>query len=282
MNNEQNAALSPAVDPVYLRIDASRFCRQLLIACISVECMSFYLDYHINYCELFGDIHFNNLFNTAKENSIPSWLSIVQTLMVGLTVWAIWFVAKLQGKRRLVLLGWMMVASAFTYLAMDDGSEIHERLGTDFSDNFDTGENDSWFPSYGWQAAFLPFFGTGALFVMGFLWVQLKASGRRWMVFAAVGCFVFAVSLDFIEGLESDHPWNAYTIIADNWDIEDFTRSSFDVEPFDALRHFSKSLEECTEMLGMSLFWYVFMSHLLATSPDLQIVKTDTGTSGDD
>ena len=101
-------------------------------------------------------------------------------------------------------------------------------------------------------------------------------------VAAAVGCFVFAVSLDFIEGLESDHPWNAYTIIADNWDIEDFTRSSFDVKPFDALRHFSKSLEECTEMLGMSLFWYVFMSHLLATSPDLQIVKTDTGKPGDD
>ena len=37
------------------------------------------------------------------------------------------------------------------------------------------------------------------------------------------------------------------------------------------LLHFSKSIEECTEMFGMTLLWMVFLHHLAWLAGDLHV-----------
>jgi hypothetical protein len=85
-----------------------------------------------------------------------------------------------------------------------------------------------------------------------FLWVELKESKTRLLVFLALAFMGTAEILDFIEGLDKWHPWNIYTYIRDNYDLRSYTVS-----------HFAKVLEEFLEMLSISTFWLVFTKQAL-------------------
>jgi hypothetical protein len=75
------------------------------------------------------------------------------------------------------------------------------------------------------------------------------------LLLMALVLFGGAVVLDFFEGLDREHPWNAYEYLANRYDLEAFTIQRFRARPYDALGHFSRSLEEFFEMLANTCVW---------------------------
>ena len=108
-------------------------------------------------------------------------------------------------------------------------------------------------------------------FGLGFLWFELPSRRARVLIASASGCFALALVLDFIEGLDSDHPLNLYTWLAQSFEWGDWTVYRFRRDVYDTLGHFSKSIEEFAEMLANSLLWLVFLRNLGEIARNLHI-----------
>lgn len=147
------------------------------------------------------------LFNIIREDGLASWFAVSQTLVV---------------------------AMFFSYLCIDDGAMVHERLGSAFKET--TGPTG--LVTYAWHYLPLPFFAGMGVVILAFLWWEMPAASARLLILAALGCFGLAVGKDFVEGMDG-----GYRAVVHVTDWEPAT-----------IRHFSKSLEETLEMLGMSLF----------------------------
>jgi hypothetical protein len=103
-------------------------------------------------------------------------------------------------------------------------------------------------------------FGCVGVFMGLFLSRELKRSATRALAAAGIICFVAAVGLDFIEGMDKGHPWNLHTLIEEKYELESYT-----------VRHFSKVIEEMLEMLGTTFFWTAFLMHLSRITRRIQI-----------
>jgi hypothetical protein len=79
-----------------------------------------------------------------------------------------------------------------------------------------------------------------------------------------------AVGMDFVEGLDEDHPLNVYSRLASSWDIEDYTQEHFSETGFETLVHFSKSVEEFLEMLATTILWALCLEFLMRRTPELR------------
>ncbi|NND60494.1 MAG: hypothetical protein HKN49_09530 [Gammaproteobacteria bacterium] len=220
-----------------------------------------------------------NLFNTTREDGLASWFGVTQTALVAVTLWIVYATVRARRDSRWVVLGWMAIALFFSYMAFDDGSEFHERMGSTFkilqkraaeSGSSGGGVLDI-FPSYPWQVIFLPIFGSFGLFMLVFLWRELRARALRLLVLAGIGCFVAAVGLDFVEGLDEEHPLNLNSMVAELPGVDDYTRDRFNRRGYTAVRHFQKSLEETLEMFGMTLLWIAFLRHWMMLAPNLRL-----------
>lgn len=244
---------------IQIGINADRAARNVFIFCLAFEIFLVLIDIFVNYYELSDIKTIRRLCNIAREDSLASWFGTIQTYTVGLTLWVIFFITKHASAKKTTIAGWCVLALFFTYMALDDGAEIHERFGTAFEIIFENegapGESVSWasevldfFPSYAWQILFLPFFGAAGLFMLIFLWRESKQGKVKKIVVIALACFVTAVGLDFVEGLDKEHAWNFHTMLRNEFGLGKYT-----------VRHFSKSLEEFLEMLGITLFWVSFI-----------------------
>jgi hypothetical protein len=152
-------------------------------------------------------------------------------------------------------------------MAIDDGTELHERLGTAVDDwTEDSSAFLSGFPSYTWQVLLAPVFGAFGLFMLVFLWRELGTRSARLVLLSAIGCLALAVVLDFFEGLEEDHALNVHTFVVENTEIDAWSERRFDRSGYDTLRHFSRSAEETLEMLAISLLWFLFLRNLRRVS----------------
>ncbi len=257
-------------------IDIRRFALYLLLFCVAAEVAFILLDWHVNYGDLTHIGAIERLFNATREDGIGSWFAVTQTFLAGLTAVAVFSVQRRIDQRAWMPYGWLVIALFFFYMSVDDGAKIHERLGTTFkilnrgSDEIG-GTMLLHFPSYTWQLIFLPAFGSLGLFTLGFLWLDSGDRTLRLIVLLAIGCFVVAVGMDFVEGLERDHPANLYTILVRNFDMHEYTIRTFSQTPFKTLRHFSKTFEESIEMLGNSALWYVFLRRLGASAHEVRI-----------
>ena len=247
--------MTERVAPTELTFRSTTFVRGVVATCIAAELTFVVLDYHVNYGGLTDLGTLRRLTNIAREDSLASWFGTAQTLLIGLTLWLIFLVTRQQTTDRLRRIGWLILASFFSFMAVDDGALLHERAGTVFSklnssDPSDGtsiglgGRLEQLFPSYEWQIVALPIFVVAGVFLLFFLWRELEQRKARIVVVAALACFTLAVGLDFVEGLESDHPWNLYTNISAAFDFGDYTEFRFGHSPYDTLRHFSKSIEE--------------------------------------
>ena len=147
----------------------------------------------------------------------------------------------------------------FTYMAVDDGTQLHERVGTVVGSELSALRV---FPSYTWQLIFVPSFGLLGLFAVGFLWRELTTRTHVGLVFLALSCCVVAVGLDFFDGLHADHSLNLYTRLAEGYDLDGLTQARFGHTAYDTLQHFSRAVEEFLEMVGMTIFWSVFLVEL--------------------
>ena len=126
-------------------------------------------------------------------------------------------------------------------MAIDDGAQFHERFGSTFKAiREDAGGSFDFFPSYTWQILFLPIFGAVGFFMFGFLWHELDAKSSRILLVTAIALQVLAVGMDFVEGLDDDHRWNLYTVIANRYDLEPWTEARFGETAFDTAPPFFK------------------------------------------
>lgn len=268
------------------KIDARPVLVAVLVTMVTLQVLLLALDLTMNVMGWLESGALRRLFNMTREDGLGSWVAVTQVVLVALTAWVVYAVGKEAGMTRRTRIGWLLVAVFLTWLAVDDGASIHERMGTVFdvvreeAEGAGKGGFAVWslgFPSYAWQIVFAPFYALAVVGMVGFLWTQVEGTGRRLLILTPI-CFAMAVFMDFIEGLEPDHRWNLYTLIADRTDIDVYTFNHFRQiysEPYDALRHFSKTLEEVIEMFGFTVLWLVTLDHLsrIASVVRLRIVR---------
>lgn len=267
----------PVGQDVDFTIAARRLVWLVFLVCVAIEIILVLLDYHLNYGRGTEIGALRRLFNNTREDGLGSWFAVTQTTLVALTLWLVVAVARRMHSRG-VALGWVILALFFSYMALDDGAMVHERVGTAFKELHRQEGAASWrgrvlaaFPTYAWQLVFVPVFGALGIFMLAFLWRQLVEPWARLSVVAALGCFALAVGLDFVEGLEPDHPWNLHAWLARGLDLEAFSRARFRRGAFHAVGHFSRSLEETLEMFANTLLWCVFLQYLTGSVRELRI-----------
>lgn len=266
--------------PVELAINRDRALRYLFLALVLVNLTFVLLDILVNYRGWADSGSIRRLFNLTREDAMASWFGVTQTTFAAVVVWLNFVTCRKRGAGRWRVVGWVVLALFFSYMAVDDGSSLHERVGSAFQDSAEGAEGTvaatalRSFPSYAWQVCFLPGFAALGVFTIVFLWGELGAWRPRALVAAALGCLVVAVCLDFIEGLDRGHPWNLYTLLVDRFGFESLPAGSYR-SPFSALRHFSKAIEESLETFGITLFLVVFLRQWMTATGTLH-VRFDT------
>ncbi len=256
---------APGPAPVVLRVDAARMITALVLIAFAAEWALVLADATINYAKWTELSPIRRFFNITREDGLASWFGVTQTWMAALTLGLITWVVARGGAPRWKVRAWGAVTLFFGYMAMDDGSKLHERLGSAFDEYAaDHGPSEqvlALFPSYPWQLLVLPFFVGMGLFMAWFLWRELAERRPRLMVAAAVGLMAAAVVLDFFEGMDPEDALNLHTHI----------RLAFGLSEYD-VSHFSKSIEECMEMMSITLLWAVFLRFLAGAAPELRVV----------
>ena len=116
------------------------------------------------------------------------------------------------------------------------------------------------FPSYDWQLVFLPFFGGVGLCMLIFPRREFCGMGLTVLFVTALALYGFALGLDFIEDMEKEHPLNIHESIRTACDTRMYT-----------VRHFSKSLDEFSEMLATTILWVVLLLHLAQVAPKIHL-----------
>ena len=224
-----------------IEVNRERTLRTILAFMLTLELGLVLLDFTVNRRAWVESDPVENLFNMAREDSASAWLSSAQALAVAAVLWML--VAHARGVRpaRSPLWAWVGVAAFFTYLAIDDGASIHERVGTTFEE-WNGGRLTDRFPSYPWQLVYGPVFAAFGLLTVSTVRTDLE---RRWqtLFFAGLTLYVAAVAIDYAEGIP---------------DV--FTGS---------VRHYTKVFEEFIEMFGTTLILVALLGHLMTRAPHL-------------
>lgn len=273
--------------PVEFVIDVRAATRVLFVACVVVVLALIALDATVNYSRWTEIGAIRRLFNMTREDALGSWFGVTVTSLTALTAWATVIVVRRHDAARARRWGWIVIALFLSWMAIDDGAEIHERLGTAFKtisqDAVAAGRFGRLarlpdvFPSYSWQLLLLPVFAALGTFTLAFLWWEARAPKLRVLVVVAISIFALSVGLDFIEGLDETHRWNLYTHTANRFDLESLTERQFGVEPFTALRHFSKTFEEGLEIIAITILWVVLLRNLGQIANDVRLrVRSDS------
>ena len=243
-----------------ISVPVSRLLFTVFLSCVSIEIALFVLDATVNFYRGSPVGAIRRLFNITREDGLASLFAVLLTLAVGVVAWASYARAKSLGARRLTRAGWLFVAILFTYLAIDDGAKIHERLGTalKFTLSSSDSADSNWldlYPSYPWQVIFAPILAAAGGVVLAFLWKEMPTAIERASIVAALTCLSVAVALDFVEGLADGYSW-----LVDNFEIRLVT-----------VKHFAKAIEESMEMFGMTLFLVTFLRHFMRRSSSVII-----------
>lgn len=251
-----------------LHIDSHQLVRRVVIFCVVIELLLVVLDLSV-YFRLNPDGRgITGLLNLASEESLGTWFSSTQTLMVAIILWLIRFRLRREpaatGAR---IAGWTLLAVFFTYMAVDDAIALHENLGSAFENFYSDLDDESlgalgtWYqdyPSYTWQLVVGPLFVAMGLFLLVFLWRELQRPGLRWLMVLALGCFSLAVAMDYVEGVYGGYK---AIIVATGWQYE-------------TVLHTARVIEEFIEMLGTTLFLAAFLYQLTAVSGDIRLSFT--------
>ena len=270
----------PAPQTAQFRIDARKLFWRLAAVCVAVEIGLVVLDYHVNFAGVHVAGALRRLANMAREDSLANLAAVIQVALLALTLWAVYLTARGSAGSAWRRRGWLVVALFFSYITIDDGSRLHERVGTAVGLVMDGWTRTSGeklvdlFPSYTWQLVYLPSFALLGLFTLCFLWNVLEPNYSRLMILIGMGCFVVAVGMDFLEGLQEESRFNPYSWIARSVDISGFTERRFHASPHDALLHFSKVVEEAIEMFGTTLIWIAVLRHWTWVTGELRLSFT--------
>jgi hypothetical protein len=242
-----------------LHLDHSSILKGSIFLVLSIELFILLSDIFLNHLKWIPYSPLRRVFNITREDGLSNWFSSTQALFAGLIALALAYLYfSARSRLNLKALGWGFVASAFLYIAVDDATKFHERLGSSLKKATKTNSLQiasaemsaglERFPSYSWQFFLAPIFFLLGSLVVFFLWREVASVGPRLFLVAGVGFFILAVGLDFVEGLKSQ----SYLPVSEFLGLE-----------VKAVRHLSKAIEEFLEMLGTSCFLLVFLDQFL-------------------
>jgi len=227
----------------------------IFAVCVLLEFVLVLLDLYVNWFRWADSSAIRRLFNITREDGLASLFAVIQTFLVALVVWLIYALEVRKPGRKVHAAGWLVLAVFFSYMVIDDGAMGHERIGSAFKH----ANEGIQLHSYAWQIVLAPAFVIMGLFMGGFLWQLGNHSIQRSWLIAALACLGVAMALDYVEGVEG-----AYRVLPD--------RTSWSEK---MIAHFSKSLEEFLEMLGMRLLLILFLNYLglLTEKTEIRIAK---------
>ena len=203
-------------------------------------------------------------FNIAREDGVASWFQVSQTLLVALTLGLIAWLAFAAQRSSLTRWGWLLLALFYAFLAMDDGAQFHERVGSIVELRAAEGAKSgpvSGFPSYVWHLVVMPFFASMGLFMLYFAMRELRRDSRC-LAFFLLGITVMGIAqvLDFFEGMQPDHRWNLLRLVR-GW-------TGYGREE---VEHLSRAVEETLEMFSMTYFWVAYLLYLVREFPEFRV-----------
>ncbi len=233
-----------------LTLDYNIPTKNLLTAVISIPVFLFFIDSFIYSYHL--DIHrkLAVLFDITLEANIPTWYSSLVAMAVGLA--GLLIVEHYHAiKQRSKMAIWLLISLFFVYMSIDDTSQFHERVATVWAIHAKTTDNATAlsiinnFESYYWQLLFLPIFATIAFAMLYVIKTEFKVKQAQWYFIAGLSSFVFAVALDYIDGIDS-----YYDYVIQRTGVN-----------FQSLEHFSRAVEEMTEMIGLGFILTALLLH---------------------
>jgi len=193
---------------------------------------------------------FQKIFNITGEHSLANFFSSIQTFCIGITLLCICFFIKAENLKKGII--WFFYGIFFIFLAIDDGTAFHESIG-DYTTYWIKMHGDSpcaklmsVYPSYRWQITVGPFLLLAGLFMLYFLWYELKGLKMRRILFIALLCVISAELLDFLDGMGKP-----VLLLKDLFHVNKAI-----------IIHIMRIVEEYLEMLSMTLLWYVFLNYL--------------------
>lgn len=148
---------------------------------------------------------------------------------------------------------WGVAFAVFALIGFDDGSLIHERVGSAVSDGV------AFFPSYAWQVIFVPLYSIGLATAFHVLARTRRAPWTRTLFLSSFACYVIAVGFDYVEGRDG-----AFDTIASTLGVA-----------WGTVSHYSRVIEEFFEDVGASLFLVTLLRHLLYTVPSFRVSVSD-------
>lgn len=255
---------------------------RLVVALLAITLALVLLDWGVTYRRASDIGAIRRLFNMTREDGLASWFAVTVTGLAAVTAWVTWAVIRRSGRRGRTA-GWLAVALFLSWMAVDDGAAVHERLGTAFEvEQEERAESAGGggarlaerFPSYAWQVLLLPLFAALGAFTLAFLWRQHPDPPARAVTAAALGCFAVAVGIDFMEGLDADHPVNLQAWLARRPLLAWLSAPDYET-PLESIVHFGKVIEEAIEITGMTLLWAVLLDHLGRAASDVRIRVAD-------
>ncbi len=255
-------------------LGSSRFSSGLFLVCVLVDLWLVMLHLYFAPGWSADQKSLHSLFDMTLEGNFPTWWSSTQLLAVGLAAWLIFLRVKAENGKRGKRLGWIVLAVFFLYMAVDDATYLHERVGYATKTLVQDG---AWFvgfglaaqfPSYYWQLVYgLPFLIIG-FFMTVFLWRDLESAALRLPAILGLGCYVLAVGLDFADGQSNQAVYRC---------ISRFTTMYVETQ-----RDCARVFEEFMEMFGTSLLLLAFVGRLTRMPGQLEICfKTESDSVQD-
>jgi hypothetical protein len=215
------------------------------------------------------------LCNAAREDGIASWVATVQAAAIAGAAWACWAAARHDPATHPRRHGWLLVALVLSWVAFDDGARVHEALGTMVDEWLDPIRRDpeatgilAWvgrYPSYGWQLIVAPPLGVAGALGCWFFAREVRGSATRRLLVAMLLIFAVTLAMDFVEGLDRDHPWNVWARFAVDERLDDWSHRRFDTSAFATLQHGARVVEELLEVAGGTVLLVLLLGHLTAS-----------------
>ena len=211
----------------------------------------------LDICIVYGNIidipveNLRDIFDMTLKQSLANFASSIQRLFISITLMIIFFILRIVNKKRALM--WFITGVFFIYMALNEGIGFHNIINDAVKEIIYSSNQSSIlvkivriFPSYYWQLVLGPFFFIMGLFILFFLWKELKDTHLRRYVCLAFLCFIIAEILSFLEGT-----YTPVSIIHDNFGLYS-----------DTIVHFMRLIEETLELSGSTFFLYVFLTYL--------------------
>lgn len=232
-------------------ISMKKLIRRIIIICLIFEIFLIFTDIFIasNMFILIPVKSFRKIFNITGEHSLANFFSSIQTFCIGITLLCICFFIKAENQKKGII--WFFYGIFFMCIAIDDGIAFHESIGDWISYWINTHDSPvaelmSLYPSYRWHITVGPFLLLAGLFMLYFLWHELKGLKVRRILFVALLCVISAEMLDYLDGMGKP-----VLLLQDLFHVNSVI-----------IIHLMRIVEEYLEMLSMTLLWYVFLNYL--------------------